>query len=105
MMLKALWSDLDEIMSIIEKTIEDMKEAKNFQWNSDYPTRDIFADDTKNGDLFILEEKSGKIGGLICVNFDEPPEYSGLGWSYNKKAVILHRLVVKLRCKRAGHRE
>jgi GNAT superfamily N-acetyltransferase len=94
MMRKALWSDLDEIMGIVEKTIEDMKEAKNFQWNSDYPTRDIFADDTKNGELFILEGQGGSIGGMICVNFDEPPEYSGLDWSYNKKAVILHRLVV-----------
>ena len=94
MIRKASVRDLDGIMDIIEKTIEDMKKAENFQWNSDYPTRDIFADDIKNGDLFILEEKSGNIGGMICVNFDEPEEYDGLGWSCNKKAVMLHRLVV-----------
>ena len=102
MMRKALQSDLDEIMDIIEKTIEDMNEAKNFQWSSDYPTRDILADDIKNEYLFILEEKSGSIGGMICVNFDEPPEYSGLDWSYKKRAVILHRLVVNSAAKGRG---
>ena len=102
MIRKALWSDLDEIMSIVGKTIEDMKEAKNFQWNSDYPTRDIFADDIKKGELFILEGQGGSIGGMICVNFDEPEEYSGLGWSCKKRAAILHRLVVNSAAKGQG---
>ncbi len=102
MIRKASVRDLVGIMDIIEKTIEDMKKAENFQWNSDYPTRDIFADDIKNGDLFILEEKSGSISGMICVNFDEPEEYDGLGWSCNKKAAILHRLVVNSAAKGQG---
>lgn len=94
MIRKATFSDLDEIMDIIAKTIEDMEEAKNFQWNSAYPTREIFAGDISDGDLYILETHTGKIGGLICINFDEQPEYSGLDWSLDKRAVILHRLVV-----------
>jgi len=102
MIRKAVMSDLDGIMNIIKQTIEDMKAVENYQWNSDYPTREIFAADIASGELYLLDTNGGEIGGVICINFDEPEEYLGPKWTYEKQAVILHRLVVNSVCKGQG---
>lgn len=102
MIRKAKSSDMVAIMDIIHNTIKGMKDSKNYQWDSKYPQPKHFEGDIESGNLYIYEGENGKTGGMICINFEEPEEYSGLNWSLNKKATVLHRMAVSHDCRNQG---
>ena len=37
--------DLDKIMKIIDETVKEMNENRNFQWDESYPNREVFIND------------------------------------------------------------
>lgn len=102
MIRKAKSSDMADIMDIIHNTIKGMKYSKNYQWDSKYPQPKHFESDIESGNLYISEGEKGKICGMICINFEEPEEYTGLKWSLNKKAMVLHRMAVSHDCRNQG---
>ncbi|MEL7571187.1 MAG: GNAT family N-acetyltransferase, partial [Eubacteriaceae bacterium] len=101
MIRKAKHDDLDNIMHIIKDTIEEMQANGNDQWNEQYPERKDFDADIKMGELYV-EEGNGQIMGFICVNYIEPDEYSGLNWSSNEKAMVIHRMSVNISSRTQG---
>ena len=86
MITKANINDIEQIMEIINKTVEEMKSYNNTQWDENYPQDKDFAKDIELGDLYV-DKEDDRITGFICVNYIEPVEYNHLDWSKNEKKV------------------
>lgn len=94
MIRKAVLEDLNQILDIVKKVVVIMQNGGNDQWNDSYPGYDDFHADILAGDLFVYSEGDGTIKAVICLNRDEPEEYRGIPWKYNRSALIIHRMAV-----------
>lgn len=101
MMRKAILEDTKYIMEIIRETIAEMHSYNNHQWDDSYPQEKDFINDINNDSLFV-EERDGKLVGFICINKIEPDEYSGLNWTLNEEAMVIHRMAVDINKRRMG---
>lgn len=101
MIRKAILQDLNSIMEILAKIIEEMHAYNNFQWDENYPQASDFAADIEKGELFV-SERENKVVGFICINRDEPKEYEGLKWSSAGDALVIHRTGVSTEFRKAG---
>lgn len=101
MIRKAKIDDVDRIMEILKKIIDEMHSYNNFQWDENYPQAKDFIMDIEKGELFV-SERENKIVGFICINRDEPKEYEGLNWSLNEDALVIHRMGVDTDYRKTG---
>lgn len=101
MIRKASMSDIENIMKIIKKTIEEMSTYNNTQWDENYPRKEDFINDIQKENLFVLERKEN-LAGFVCINKIEPAEYGGLNWTLNESTMIIHRMAVDLNYRRMG---
>jgi len=63
------------------------------QWDEVYPSREDLAEDIRNQALYVLET-GGHAAGLIVLNEDQAPEYAGVSWRYDGRALVIHRLTI-----------
>ena len=56
MIRKAILSDLDTIKKIAESCAKNMIDNNIFQWNKNYPSKNIFKKDILNQSLYVFEE-------------------------------------------------
>lgn len=101
MIRKASLEDLKDIMEIIKQTIFVMHTYNNYQWDDNYPKEKDFIDDIQKQNLFVLE-KEDKIAGIICINKEEPVEYTETNWTLNEAALVIHRMSVSPSYRRKG---
>lgn len=101
MLRTAIINDLDNIMGIVQRIIAEMHGQHNFQWDENYPQAKDFIGDIEKGDLFVCS-KDGQVVGFICINREEPKEYTGLRWSCSKEALVIHRMGVSPDYRKAG---
>lgn len=101
MIRKAIIKDLDRIMVILKKIIDEMHAYNNYQWDENYPQARDFAVDIEKGELYV-SIRENKVVGFICINRDEPNEYEGLNWSSTKDALVIHRMGVDTDYRNAG---
>ncbi|MGV8983918.1 GNAT family N-acetyltransferase [Clostridium sp.] len=101
MIRKASLEDLKDIMEIIKQTIIVMHTYNNYQWDENYPKEKDFIDDIQKQNLFVLE-KEDKIAGIICINKEEPAEYTEMNWTLNEAALVIHRMSVSPSYRRKG---
>lgn len=94
MIRKAVLEDMNQILDIVKKVVVKMQDEGNDQWNESYPGYDDFYGDIQAGDLFVDSESNGTIKAVICLNRDEPEEYGGIPWKYNRPALVIHRMAV-----------
>lgn len=91
---KAKISDLDMIMEIISLCTKNMISNKIFQWNKDYPSKQIFVDDIIKNDLLVLLLKS-KIIGCVCVSNVMDDFYRKIKWKVkSENSLYVHRLAI-----------
>lgn len=98
---QAILDDLPFIMDIVEKTIREMRDYNNTQWDEIYPQTSDFAADIEKGELFAVD-RDGCLAGFICINRVEPVEYNGLPWSQDYSALVIHRMAVDPNCRGNG---
>jgi len=65
MIRKAILSDLDTIKNITESCAKKMIANKIFQWNNNYPSKNIFKKDILNKNLYVFEEASLVKGCIV----------------------------------------
>lgn len=87
-------NDLEEINLLVQKAISKMEDNDIHQWDELYPTKEDFANDIKNGDLY-----AGIIGSEIAVVFalnqESDEDYKNGTWACPERAYfVLHRLCV-----------
>ena len=86
--------DIDQIMTIVNETIEDLTAEGNYQWDETYPTADHFLYDIQNNNLYIIESED-KVAGFICINQEEDEAYKTVNWRLDQPAIVLHRFAIK----------
>lgn len=93
---KADLSDLDEILTFVQASIEKMISEGIFQWDEIYPCRSDFEEDIRQGTLSVgIDEVTGKIASIYVLNDLYDEAYTTADWKYHgEKFRILHRIVV-----------
>ena len=84
MIVKAKKSDIEQIMKIMSVTVEEMKSYNNTQWDESYPQTKDYMRDIEKGYLYVTKDGE-EIMGFICVDYNQPEEYSELEWSSDEK--------------------
>lgn len=93
MIRQALPRDIGGIMAVVEESRKIMQAGGNFQWDDNYPLQNDFERDISGGTLYIADE-NGVAVGLICINSDEPREYSNASWQGVEPVLVIHRMAV-----------
>ena len=85
--------DLDPIWAMVCRVVAHMNAQGNPQWEEDYPTRPLFAEDIARGEL-AAAWLDGALAGAVCLNREQSPEYAGLPWRIDGRALVIHRMAV-----------
>lgn len=91
--VKAVPSDITEIMPLVNEAVSFMNASGNFQWDTGYPSQTVFENDILSGHLYLTRYGTN-LAGFVCLNFDQPLEYNNLNWTTSSNALVIHRMVV-----------
>ncbi|RPF57074.1 GNAT family N-acetyltransferase [Aquisalibacillus elongatus] len=87
-------TDLDQIVDLVERAKQKMKQEGNDQWDDTYPTKEHYEADLHNGQLYVFEQ-GGKIHGAACISDEGHHEYDEIPWKISKKPYLcMKRLAV-----------
>lgn len=99
---KGVTADVPLIMSIIrEHIVPAMKAAGNTQWGDDYPNDEVFQEDVRLGQLYVVELE-GELVGAGALTCEQYPEYAQCGLDVSIPAVCPHRLAAHPKCSGKG---
>lgn len=94
--VKALMTDLDEIMSIFKDGQSFLKENGVDQWQDGYPTKEIIIEDINNKRMHIVLDDEGICAVYVLVGKDPTYKYIEDGsWISDEDYVTIHRICVK----------
>ena len=94
MIQKAKETDLNFLLDITKACAQLMISNGIYQWNERYPTMEVFQDDLKREEFFVLNVNEIIIG---CVTISEhmDDEYRNVAWlTPNGNQIYIHRLAV-----------
>jgi len=91
----ATLNDIPQILTLIADVIPVMKTAGNFQWDYDYPNKQVFTQDIELNQLWIAEI-AGAIAGVAAITTDQDAEYAQAGLDITETAIVTHRLAVNI---------
>lgn len=91
----ATLNDIPQILALVADVIPDMKAAGNFQWDYDYPNKQVFTEDINLNQLWITEI-TGAIAGVAAITTDQDAEYAQAGLDITETAIVTHRLAVNI---------
>ncbi len=63
------------------------------QWDNLYPSKAILNADIENKQMYLIEVE-GRVAGFSVINEDQSPEYAGVDWKYDGRALVVHRLTI-----------
>ncbi|HEX8024449.1 GNAT family N-acetyltransferase, partial [Mucilaginibacter sp.] len=89
----ATLNDIPQILTLIADVIPVMKTAGNFQWDNDYPNKQVFTQDIELNQLWVAEI-AGAIAGVAAITTDQDAEYAQAGLDITETAIVTHRLAV-----------
>ena len=94
MIRKAILSDLNIIKKIAESCAQNMISNNIFQWNENYPSKNIFKKDISNKNLYVFEDGS-LVKGCIVLSKQKDLVYNDISWlTKDYKNLYIHRLAV-----------
>lgn len=89
---RARIEQLDEIFDVFCQCRLAMESENIFQWNANYPTREIIANDINRREMYCLVREGG-VKGAVVINTDQSQQYAAINWQYNDgKIMVIHRL-------------
>ena len=95
-------NQIKRITDLIESCVTDMKKSKTYQWNEQYPTREIVTQDIENKELWVVLEKK-KVIAMVVITKEQEEEYDSVDWKDScGKSVVVHRLAVHPKKRREG---
>lgn len=99
----AIISDLDDIKKIAEACAIDMTNYSIFQWNEQYPSREVFKKDIESGSLYVLEINNKVVGCIVLTDFKDSV-YKDVKWlTKDSKNLYIHRLAVNPAFQKKGN--
>ena len=97
---KAIENDLDDINIFVRNVVKVMNANGNFQWDDNYPLKQHFLEDIRNGELYVYCDtnlKCEKVVGVVALTTAPCPEYAQApGVDLSIPGVTPHRLGVSL---------
>lgn len=93
--------DLDQLWPMVRRAVAKMNADGNEQWGPDYPTRDIYAADIAQGELWVAERPHG-LCATALLTFAPEVSYDGIPWMVPAPALVIHRLAVDPDLQRSG---
>ena len=103
-LIKAKYSDIDEIMEIIERAQEHFKNEGIDQWQNNYPNHEVIKEDIDNDNSYILKD-GDKIVATTAVIFDGDPTYNTIydgEWLSLGEYTVIHRMAVNFNRRGSG---
>ena len=93
---KSSKEDVKDIMKIINKAKEFLKENGVDQWQDGYPNSETIENDILNNDSYVLL-KDNKIIATLAISFDGEKTYDVIydgKWLSNGKYAVIHRIAI-----------
>lgn len=91
----ATLNDIPQILALVADVIPVMEAAGNFQWDHDYPNKQVFTEDINLNQLWAAEI-AGAIAGVAAITTSQDAEYAQVGLNINETAIVTHRLAVNI---------
>ena len=93
---KAIISDIDDIVNIIDNVVPIMNSNNNYQWSVGvYPLRADFEKDIVNDILWVaIDDNVNNVIGVVALDHICPLEYKDAGVDITSKCIVPHRLAV-----------
>lgn len=86
--------DLSEIVLLVKTAIQTMENNHIHQWDEIYPTKEDFAEDIRQDNLYIGVSE-GKIAVVFALNKQCDEAYQNGHWQYpDREFCVVHRLCV-----------
>ena len=85
--------ELDSVYRLVQDAIRHMDEQGIPQWDEIYPSKAILNADIENTQMYLIEME-GRVAGFTVINEEQSPEYAGVAWKYEGRALVLHRLTI-----------
>ncbi|WP_194189695.1 GNAT family N-acetyltransferase [Clostridium chrysemydis] len=89
---KATRDDLKNFEDILNRVLE-VGKVTGLNWTKNYPRKIHFEEDLKNDELYVLEDNK-QIIGAVCLNDKYDINYNKINFSYSKRALLIHRLMI-----------
>ena len=103
MIRKGRYADIDKILEVSKLCALHLIENKIYQWNEHYPNKEVFIEDIKRNDLYVLEKNSTLIG-CIAISTLMDDFYKPLKWlTPNKNNLYIHRLAIHPKSQSNGY--
>lgn len=100
---KAALKDLDNLFSITQNCGKHMIENGIFQWDKNYPTKEVLKKDIELQQIWKLGTKNN-ITGIIVLTEIEDSEYKLINWSTtSNNNLYIHRLAIDPIYQGKGH--
>lgn len=101
---KSVNEDINNIMQIIDKAKEALKEQGIDQWQNGYPNADVIRNDILNNDSYVFI-KNNEIVATSAVSFDGEKTYDKIydgSWISNDEFAVIHRIAISNKYKGTG---
>jgi len=85
--------ELDFVHGLVQEAIRHMDNQGVPQWDDIYPSKAILNADIENQQMYLIGVE-GQVAGLIVINEVQSPEYTGVGWKYCGRVLVVHRLTI-----------
>ena len=94
MIVKASIVDLEQLYTITKSCAKDMIKNDIFQWNENYPSKEVLLKDIELQQIWKLEENKVIIAIIVLTEIEDK-EYNKVKWlTKNYKNLYIHRLAV-----------
>lgn len=93
---KAVFTDLENIMSIIKDGQDYLKKQGINQWQNNYPNREVIENDIANGYSYLVEEGSNLVA-TVAISFDGEITYNKIHdgqWLSSSDYCVIHRMAI-----------
>ena len=91
---KASKQDLDQLLTVVKSCGKSLIDQGVFQWNENYPSKEILLNDVELKQIWKLEVESIIVGLIVITEFEDP-EYQQVKWlTKNEYHLYIHRLAV-----------
>ena len=85
--------DISDVMKLIRSCTEAMRSARIFQWDDIHPNKEQFAEDLKEGSLYVIRNEDICLGA-VSFNEKQEDEYQKVDWHGSDPVLVVHRLCV-----------
>ena len=105
MIRKALFEDIDRILSIVRSAQLSLRELGIDQWQDGYPSREVIEQDITEGVGWVITDNRDYVIGYSAIVLSGEPAYTQIAdqeWHTPNDYVVVHRLCVDSRLHRQG---